>query len=56
MKWVLGIALGLAMTGQLKSATLRMAEMAVEAREASNQLLQIQSDANCASEISTCRH
>ena len=31
-KWVLGIAIGLAVTGQLKTATLKMAEMAVEAQ------------------------
>jgi len=33
IKWVLGIALGLAVTGQLKPATLKMAKMAVEAQQ-----------------------
>ena len=32
-KWVLGIAIGLAVTGQLKTATLNMAKMAVEAQK-----------------------
>jgi len=31
-KWALGIALALAATGQLRSATLRMAQMAMEAQ------------------------
>jgi hypothetical protein len=33
LKWTIGIALGLAVTGQLKSATLKMAQMAVEAQK-----------------------
>ena len=33
IKWVIGIALGLAITGHLKSGTLKMAEMAVEAQK-----------------------
>lgn len=33
IKWVLGIALGLAATGQLKTAMLKMAQMAVEAQK-----------------------
>ncbi len=32
-KWAIGIAVGLAVTDQLKSATLKMAQMAVEAQE-----------------------
>ncbi len=31
-KWLLGIALGLAVTGQLKSVTLKMARLAIEAQ------------------------
>ena len=31
-KWILGIALGLALTGQLRTATLKMAKMAIEAQ------------------------
>jgi hypothetical protein len=33
MKWSFGIALGLAVTGHLKSATMKMAAMAVEAQQ-----------------------
>jgi hypothetical protein len=33
IKWVLGIALSLTVTGQLKWATLRMIELAVEAQK-----------------------
>jgi hypothetical protein len=33
IKWVVGIALGLAVAGQLKSATLKMAQMAAEAQQ-----------------------
>jgi hypothetical protein len=33
IKWSLGVAIGLAMTGHLKSATLKMASMAVEAQK-----------------------
>lgn len=32
-KWVLAVTLGLAVTGHLKSATLKMAEMAIEAQK-----------------------
>jgi hypothetical protein len=32
-KWVLGIAFGLAMTGQLKSATLKMEQWAAQAQQ-----------------------
>lgn len=32
IKWVLGVALGLAVTGQLKTAALKMAQMAAEAQ------------------------
>lgn len=33
IKWMVGIALGVAISGHIKSATLKMAQMAVEAQQ-----------------------